>query len=33
MLERVQQDVKQLGWRNIEVVDEDLGRSAAGLFW
>ena len=39
MLERVQQDVKfvheaslmQLSWREIEVVDEDLGPSGAGL--
>ena len=26
----MQQRLQQLGWREIEVVDEDLGRSAAG---
>ena len=29
-LEVVQKRLQQLGWREIEVVDEDLGRSAAG---
>ena len=27
----MQERLQQLGWREIEVVDEDLGRSAAGL--
>lgn len=27
----MQERLTQLGWREIEVVDEDLGRSAAGL--
>src|SRR5438128_10648319 len=27
----MQDRLQQLGWREIEVVDEDLGRSAAGL--
>ena len=26
----MQERLRQLGWREIEVVDEDLGRSAAG---
>ena len=26
----IQESLQQLGWREIEVVDEDLGRSAAG---
>jgi hypothetical protein len=26
----MQERLQQLGWREIEVVDEDLGRSAAG---
>jgi DNA invertase Pin-like site-specific DNA recombinase len=27
----MQDRLRQLGWREVEVVDEDLGRSAAGL--
>ena len=26
----MQQQLRQLGWREVEVIDEDLGRSAAG---
>jgi DNA invertase Pin-like site-specific DNA recombinase len=28
----MQERLRQLGWREIEIVDDDLGRSAAGTF-
>jgi hypothetical protein len=33
LLYAMQDRLQQLGWCEVDVVDEDLGRSAAGLVW